>query len=202
LWKADIVIACHNGSSQWSLAAAEALAAECIPLFNSESFLPELLSSPLPGGLSQDIADRYLYYRAEFPRRLEYLLDNLTKERRRIRQIAPCVRRYYDWSIRVEDWIRCFEAADKASPDLRGPTEISRRIDAMFACATTVRKEELMRELEWHVKSRHISWTRYRKYLRSRYIENHRSPIVEFSSRRPTKDRGGPLDVPRPRLQP
>ena len=43
LWEADIVIGCHNGTNQWSMAAVEALAAECVPLFNEKSFFPEML---------------------------------------------------------------------------------------------------------------------------------------------------------------
>ncbi len=183
LWKADIVVACHNGASQWSLAATEALAAECIPLFNSESFLGELLSAALPAGLQPADSNRYFYYRAEFPRRLEYLLDNLDVERKMIRPISAQIRAYYDWDRRVEDWIPCFEAADQASPELRGQTDASRRIDLILATSGSIPKEDLMRELDWHVKSRHISWTRYRKYLRANYVEDHRSPFVTFFAR-------------------
>ncbi len=183
LWKADIVVACHNGSSQWSLAAVEALAAECIPLFNSESFLPELLAAPFPAGLTPALLDRYFYYRSEFPRRLEYLLDNINEERKIIRPIAERVRVYYDWAKRVDDWILCFEAVDRISPELRGQTDVSRRIDAILAEHGSILKEDLMRELAWHVKSRHISWSRYRKYLRSNYLENNRSPFVKFSAK-------------------
>lgn len=183
LWKADIVVACHNGSNQWSLAATEALAAECIPLFNSESFLPELLSAPFPAGLPQALVDRYFYYRSEFPRRLQYLLDNLSEQRRVIRPIAAKVRSYYDWANRVEDWIPWFETADRASPGLRSATLVSRRIDKLMARHGSMLKEDLMRELGWHVKSRHISWTRYRKYLRSRYVEDRSSNVVRFRTR-------------------
>lgn len=189
LWKADIVVACHNGSSQWSLAAAEALAAECVPLFNSESFLGELLGAALPGGLRPALVDRYFYYRSEFPRRLEYLLDNLSEQRRIIRPLAAQVRAYYDWANRVGDWIRCFEAADQASPKLCGPTDVSRRIDTLVADHGSILKEDLMRELGWHVKSRHISWTRYRKYLRSRYIEDPSPLFVRFSARKRSRVR-------------
>jgi hypothetical protein len=180
LWKADIVVACHNGSSQWSLAAAEAVAAECVPLFNSESFLRELLSAAVPGGLPRALVDRYFYYRSEFPRRLEYLLDTLPEQRKIVRPLAAQVRTYYDWANRVDDWIQWFEAVDRASPTLRGPTDVSRRIDALLARDGSILKEDLMRELGWHVKSRHISWTRYRKYLRSRYIEDSSSHVVRF----------------------
>jgi len=181
LWKADIVVGCHNGASQWSLAAAEAVAAECVPLFNSESFFEELLSAALPTGLPLAVRDRYFYYRSEFSKRLEYLLDNLDKERRLIRSIAHQVRSYYDWNNRVEDWIRCIEICDRASPELRGQTDVSRRIDAIISRCGTIPKEELLRELGWHVKSRHISWTRYRKYLRAHYCEDCRSPLAAFS---------------------
>lgn len=189
LWKADIVVACHNGSSQWSLAAAEALAAECIPLFSSESFLGELLGAAFPAGLPPALVDRHFYYRSEFSRRLEYLLDNLSEHRKTIRPIAAQVRVYYDWANRVEDWISCFEAVDRASPGLRGPTDVSRRIDALLAARGSILKEDLMRELGWHVKSRHISWTRYRKYLRSRHAEDSVSRFVRFSARKKTARR-------------
>lgn len=187
LWKADIVVACHNGSSQWSLAAAEALAAECIPLFNSESFLPELLGAALPAGLPPVLQERCFYYRFEFPRRLEYLLDNIAEQRRMIRPIAEQIRLYYDWANRVDDWMPCFDAVDRASPELRSPTDVSRRIDTIMAAHGSILKEDLMRELAWHVKSRHISWSRYRKYLRSNYVEDHQSPFVRFSARSKTR---------------
>jgi hypothetical protein len=184
LWKADIVAGCHNGASQWSLAAAEAVAAECIPLFNSESFFPEMLSAAFPNGLPEGVADHYLYYRQEFTRRLEYLLDNIATERARVRPVAEGVREYFDWDARVDDWIRCFETADQASPQLREQTEITRRIDRLLADRGTMGKHDLMRELRWHVKSRHISWTRYRRYLRACYAEDWRSPFATFSVKR------------------
>src|SRR5262249_37386078 len=39
LWGADIVVAPHTTGSQWSLAVVEAIAADCMPLVNQESFL-------------------------------------------------------------------------------------------------------------------------------------------------------------------
>lgn len=195
LWMADIVVACHTGASQWSLAAAEALAAECVPLFNSESFLGELMSAALPTGLPQAISDRYFYYRSEFPKRLEYLLDNLDAERKLVRPLAAQIRDYYDWDSRVDDWIRCLEQVDRVSPALRGRTDASHRIDAILSAHGSVSKEDLMRQLGWHIKSRHISWTRYRKYLRANYVDDHGSPYATFSVRRKPK-RPAPRPLP------
>ncbi len=184
LWHADIVVGSHNGTNQWSLAIVEALAAECIPLFNQESFLPELLLDALPISYRDEVDGAYFYYRGEFAAKLEGILDNITDHRKRMKRISTKIRKWYSWDSRVGEWIRCLEAADQASPELTAPTGITREMERFIRKKRTCSKEDLLRHLDWHAKSRHISWTRYRKYLRSRFSEDSRSPEVLFSRRR------------------
>ena len=183
LWRADIVIGSHNGTNQWSLAIVEALAAECVPLLNKESFLPEMLLEPLAGRLRHEAEANYFYYRSEFSARVEGLLDHLPVHRKRMAKIGTEIRRSYNWESRVEEWIQFFEAADQASPPLRISTEIAHQLEALIAEKKTCSKQEILRFLKWHPKSRHISWTRYRKHLRSIFVEDDRSSQVRFSSR-------------------
>jgi hypothetical protein len=183
LWKADLVVGCHNGANQWSLAAVEALAAECVPLFNQSSFFPEMLRLAAPHDRHAALLRRYTYYRQTFRERLESLLDNLDEERRRVAELSESVRRFYDWDNRVPDWIRCFEAADAASPSLTERSGVIGAIEGLLCRTGGCTKEAILRHLRWHPKSRHISWTRYRKYLRARYAEDSRSPVVAFTPR-------------------
>jgi hypothetical protein len=184
LWRADIVVGSHNGTNQWSLAIVEALAANCVPLFNQESFLPELLLDPLPASYRDEVEEAYFYYRGEFAAKLEGILDNIEYHRKRMKRISAKIREWYRWGSRVDEWIDCLEAADKASPELMRPTSVTKEIEKLIRKKKTCSKEELLRHLNWHAKSRHISWTRYRKYLRGRFWEDSRSPEVSFSLRK------------------
>lgn len=180
LWKADIVVGCHNGSNQWSLAAVEAVAAECIPLFNKSSFFPEMILEAAPESEREGTSQRYLYYRATFTDRLESLLDNLEEERRRVKPLARKFRRFYDWDNRVDDWIRCFELADDAAPEITERSRAIREIESLLNCRGKCSKEAILQHLNWHPKSRQISWTKYRKYLRKRVAEDSCLPTVVF----------------------
>lgn len=187
LWKADIVVGCHTGACQWSIAAVEAIAAECIPLLNQECFLKEMLLEALPATEHAAALDSYFYYRSNFIQKLENILDGLSAQRERVRRISKWVRTFYDWDRRVFDWVRCFEAADAAANGLRGESNAVGKIDEFVASRGACTKEEILRLLGWHPKSRHISWTRYRKYLRTKYWEDPASPEVTFFKNRAGK---------------
>lgn len=180
LWKSDIVVGCHNGSNQWSLAAVEAVAAECVPLFNKSSFFPEMILEAAPGLKQDAVLQRYLYYRGTFAERLEYLLDNLEEERQRVKWLSRKFRRFYDWDNRVEDWIRCLDLADDAAPEITERSKAIREIEALLKRNGKCSKEAILQHLKWHPKSRQISWTKYRKYLRKRVGEDSRLPLVIF----------------------
>ena len=180
LWKADIVVGCHNGSNQWSLAAVEAVAAECIPLFNKSSFFPEMILEAAPELERDEASRRYLYYRATFTERLESLLDNLDEERRRVKSLGRKFRRFYDWDNRVDDWIRCFDLADAAAPEITERSKAIRDIESLLRRRGKCSKELILKHLNWHPKSRQISWTKYRKYLRRRATEDSSQPTVVF----------------------
>jgi glycosyltransferase involved in cell wall biosynthesis len=181
LWEADIVVACHPGTSQWSLAVIEALASDCIPLFNGEGFLKELLLTPLSLA-ERDIArDRYLYYRSSFCKKLSRLLDNLEAERLHCRSIGKRIRRFYNWEKRIEDWITILDRVDRVSPELKSASCITRKIDGLLKATGACSKQVILQALKWHPKSRYISWTRYRKYLRQRYLEGADTAAVTFA---------------------
>jgi hypothetical protein len=179
LWKADIVVGCHNGSNQWSLAAVEAVAAECIPLFNKSSFYPEMILEAAPE-LKQESLQRHLYYRGNFAEKIEALLDNLETERRQVKLLSRKFRQFYDWDNRVEDWIRCLDFADAASPEITERSRAIREIEALLKQNGRCSKEAILQHMNWHPKSRQISWTKYRKYLRKRAAEDAHLPIVIF----------------------
>jgi hypothetical protein len=184
LWRADIVVGCHNGSNQWSLAAVEAIAAECVPLLNQSSFFPEMVLAATPKYDRRSLAQKYFYYRGAFTQKLEALLDNLEDEKLQIKVLAKRFRRFYNWDNRVGDWINCFELADAASQEITSRSKAMGDIEAMLNTNGKCTKESILQHLEWHPKSRQISWTKYRKYLRRRALEDPKSPIVAFSPRR------------------
>lgn len=187
LWKADIVVGCHNGSNQWSLAAVEAVAAECIPLFNKSSFFPEMLLEAVPDLKQRADLQRYLYYRAAFTEKLEALLDNLEEERQRVKQLSRKFRKFYDWDNRVNDWIRCFDLADAAAPEITERSRAIVDIEALLKQNGQCSKRDILQHLNWHPKSRQISWTKYRKYLRKRATEDSNRPFVMFRESRKTR---------------
>jgi hypothetical protein len=184
LWMADVVVACHTGASQWSLAVVEAIAAECIPLLNKEGFLPELLLEAIPVRQRPEVLARHFYFRSEFGRRLEAILDNLPVERQRIKVLSRHVRRFYDWGNRVDDWIRCLEFADRAAQPPTQSTQVLQKIERLIAQQHSCSKDAILRHLNWHTKSHQICWTRYRHYLRRHFWEDPRLPVVVFADDR------------------
>jgi hypothetical protein len=188
LWKADIVVGCHNGSNQWSLAAVEAVAAECIPLFNKSSFFPEMILEAAPE-MKPEALQRHLYYRGTFTGKLEALLDNLGKERQQVKFLSRKFRRFYDWDNRVKDWIRCFDLADAVAPEITERSKAIREIETFLKLNGRCSKEAILQHLNWHPKSRQISWTKYRKYLRKRVTEDSHLPEVFFDDERKTRCR-------------
>jgi hypothetical protein len=187
LWKADIVVGCHNGSNQWSLAAVEAIAAECVPLLNQTSFFPEMILAATTKREEQTLLRKYVYYRGTFTKKLEALLDNLEEERAQIKSLSRKFRRFYNWDERVKDWIRCFELADAAAPQITERSKAIREIEALLKRNGKCTKESILRHLNWHPKSRQISWTKYRKYLRKTALEDLLSPVVTFSVKKAVK---------------
>lgn len=166
LWKSDIVVGTHNGWNQWSLAAVEAIAADCVPLLNKSSFFPEMVLEAIPELEHAAALHSYFYYRGTFAEKLSALLDNLEEERRRVKSLGRSFRRYYDWDNRVSEWIRCFELADGAAPEVTMRSKAKREIEALLKSSGSCSKNAILHHLKWHPKSRQISWTKYRKYLR------------------------------------
>lgn len=184
LWKADIVVGCHNGSNQWSLAAVEAIAAECVPLFNRASFFPEMILAATPERDRRTLSQKYFYYRGTFTDKLQVLLDNLEEEKEQIKLLSRRFRRFYNWDNRVGDWIRCFELADAAAPQITERSRAIGEIEALLKRNGKCTKEVILRHLDWHPKSRQISWTKYRKYLRKKAIEDPLLPVVSFAEKK------------------
>ena len=193
LWKADIVVGCHNGANQWSLAVVEAMAAECVPLLNRSSFFREMLAHVVPTHKAEAILGRHTYFRSTFPRQLEALLDNLPEERRRFRSLASRIRKFYDWESRVGDWIECFELVDEACGSVTAKSKIIRRLVRYIRKEQHCSKAQILRYLDWHPKSRQIPWSRYRNYLRGIFEEDSTSAEVSFHVRlrhaRPSNER-------------
>jgi hypothetical protein len=93
-------------------------------------------------------------------------------------------REFYDWETRVDDWIRCFDAVDHAAVEIASRTRVVRKIERLVETRSPCSKKAILDHLGWHVKSRHISWNKYRKYLRRRFHEDARSPTVVFTVRK------------------
>jgi hypothetical protein len=187
LWKSDIVVGCHNGSNQWSLAAVEAIAAECIPLLNKSSFFPEMVMEALPEGQQDDTLQRYFYYRSTFAEQLNALLNNLEEERQLVKRLSRRFRHFYDWDNRISDWIRCFDLADAAAPEITAQSKAIQKIEALIKINGRCSKEAILQHMKWHPKSRQISWTKYRKYLRRVTIEDPILPLVVFGNQQTVK---------------
>jgi hypothetical protein len=185
LWMADIVVGCHLGINQWSLAMVEAVAAECIPLLNQESFFPEMILEALPAGEHLRVKQRYFYFRGTFNEKLDVLLDHVDEERERMKFFGRAIRGFYDWDVRAGDWIRCLEDTDALAPQLTERSASLRKIEALLAGRGACTKNEILLHMGWHPKSAQISWTKYRKALKRRWIEDPGSPLVTFRRKPP-----------------
>lgn len=165
LWEADIVIGSHVGCNQWSVATLEALCANCIPLLSSEGFYQEMLEPLIDREDWPGIRDRWFYFRSEFANRLVDVMDNLEREREQARVVGQRARKYYDWKTAAKQWEAVFQSVAQTAPMVGEDSEafngLVRHIRRRGKCT----KAELLREMGWHPKSRHIPWTKYRRRL-------------------------------------
>ena len=179
LWRSDIVLGTHKGSNQWSISTLEAICAECVPLLNREAFFGEMIEPCVPPSERDRFADRNFYFRAEFPNRLLDLLDSLDEEKVRVRELARRARNIYDWRARAADWLSCFRSADAEAPVISARSAAYRKI-VDFIAEGPKSKADILRYMGWHPKSRHISWTKYRRALRTDAVERADGPTSVF----------------------
>jgi glycosyltransferase involved in cell wall biosynthesis len=182
LWNSDIIVGCHNGTNQWSLAAVEALCAECIPLFNKSSFFPEIIAPLESFGNCNSIYDNNFYYRAQFSQKLEWILDNVEEQRKITEILAEKIRKYYDWNSRVDDWIKYIDIVDNASDEITNKSLVYKKMEDIIRHQGKCTQETILKTLKWHPKSRQIPWTKYRKRLRESFLERPEIPYVTFES--------------------
>ncbi len=167
LWEADIVLGMHNGWNQWSLAAVEALACECIPLFSSETFFPEMLENCCTKEEWLDVRRLFLYYRSEFANRLSDLLDDDGEARRLAAKLARRARSFYGWDQRARVWSQCLDLVDSAIPPVTKKSRTAAALVRHVVRCNGCGKAELLRAMEWHIRTRQVPWSRYRKHLRA-----------------------------------
>jgi glycosyltransferase involved in cell wall biosynthesis len=172
LWEADIVLGMHNGWNQWSLAAVEALAYNCMPLFSSEAFFPEMLRNCCADDEWPLVRRLFLFYRSEFTERLSDLLDDDGEARMLTARLARRARTFYAWEQRIQAWSRCLDLVDAAVPSVtaRSKTadELVRHVTRSGGCG----KADLLRAMQWHIRTRQVPWSRYRKHLRANVADN------------------------------
>jgi hypothetical protein len=140
--------------------------------------------APVVSGLRMDsLLRKYTYFRSTFTKQLEAIFDNLPEESRRFRLVASRIRKFYDWESRADAWIECFELVDGACASVTAKSKVIRRLVSYIQNKNQCSKAEILRYLNWHPKSRHIPWSRYRKFLRTRFHEDAASATVTFQGR-------------------
>jgi glycosyltransferase involved in cell wall biosynthesis len=167
LWEADIVLGTHNGWNQWSLAAVEALACECMPLFSSEAFFPEMLRNCCADDEWPLVRRLFLFYRSEFAERLSDLLDDDGEARGLTARLARRARTFYGWEQRARAWSICLDLVDAAVPPVTARSKTAAELVRHVARCGGCGKAELLRAMQWHIRTRQVPWSRYRKHLRA-----------------------------------
>jgi glycosyltransferase involved in cell wall biosynthesis len=182
LRESDIVIAPHR-STHWSMSTLEAICADCVALMNVESFFPEMIE-PLVTSLSRADQARvrkdWFYFRANIVDRLSNLIDNIDEERELARLIGRRARRIYDSSAWVDAWIDMFRQAERGIPEMADRNPSMNKIVNLLRRDGIVSKELILRELKWAPKQRALSWTSFRKRLKSIAQDDSNRPDVIF----------------------
>lgn len=182
LWATDIVVAPHR-ATHWSMSTLEAICAECIPVMNSESFFPEMLSpvlACLPGSIRRHVEARWFYFRQTVVRRIEDVLDNISEEREIARLVGQRAREIYDWRNWTDRWLEFFHDAERRTPPMADRNPSLLKIIHMLHERGTVSKEEILRQLHWAPKQRALAWTSFRKSLHSIASDDPNRPEAVF----------------------
>jgi hypothetical protein len=183
LWESDIVIAPHR-NAHWSMSTLEAISAECIPLMNRESFFGEMIE-PLMRSMSvrekEYIEERWFFYRGSIISQLSALLDNLEKERSLIKKVAKNARSIYESNRLAHIWRQVFREAESEIPIIGESNPSMCKIIEMLEREPMVTKREILRRLRWAPKQRALSWTAFRKQLKSIAVDDSSRPDATFA---------------------
>jgi hypothetical protein len=185
LTNSDLVLAPHR-ATHWSISTLEAICAGCVPLMNVESFFIEMLEpiiGSLPMSVGKHVRGRWFYFRSELKKRLIDLLDNLDEERQIASLIAKGARAIYDWGTWADAWLDIFHEAERHIPLIGARNPSLLRIMRMIELKSMMPKEAILRELGWSPKQRALSWTSFRKHLRSMAPDDSQRPDAIFRHR-------------------
>lgn len=167
LSSSDVVIAPHR-STDWSMSTLEAICAGAVPLMNRESFFPEMFG-PILGmlteGARRHVAERWFFYRQQFRRRFEAILDNIVEEREIAYTVMTAARRVYAPSDRANSWLRTLRDAAGTTPALspRNPSVVKLRRALEERGKMT--REDLLELMRCRPQTRTVAWTSLRRAL-------------------------------------
>ena len=182
LWESDIVVAPHR-STHWSISTLEAICADCVPLMNRESFFLEMFEpifAVLPERARKHVSTHWFYYRGNVVGRLSSLIENLEEERTLARLVGRYARQVYGWDAWIDVWLRLFREAETNTPVMAARNPSMVKIMNLLYRNGSARKDEILRTLRWSPKQRALSWTCFRKLLRSVAPDDSRKAEVIF----------------------
>jgi glycosyltransferase involved in cell wall biosynthesis len=185
LWESDIVVAPHR-ATHWSISTLEAICAECVPLMNKESFFAEMMG-PLISGMAdtekKHIETRWFFHRGSIVNRLSDLLDNLNEDRNIVKRVAEQSRSIYDWGVCAQAWSEMFREVELESPIIAADNPSLLKIIELIKQKGAISKAEILRRFRWAPKQRTLSWTAFRRRLKSIAPDDSSSADVVFKLR-------------------
>lgn len=165
------------------MSTLEAICANCIPLMNKESFFAEMLSpliSELSLGEREHVESRWFYFRGSIVSQLSQLLDNLSEERSIVKRVAAQARATYSWASLAPIWDQVFRDTEREIPMMASNNPSMCKIIKLLHEQGRVSKAEILNGLRWAPKQRALSWTAFRKRLKSIAYEDPLNPEAVF----------------------
>lgn len=169
LWSSDIVV-CPHKSTHWSISTLEAIYTQCVPLMNSNSFFPELMTPVLERldlDVNNHIKTNWFYSNNSLVSKICFLLDNIEKEKNILKDLSQYVKEIYDWNTISDEWIKVFHEVDSKTHIISETNPSYKKILNLIQRDGGISKQEILRELAWGPQSSTLSWTAFRQRLKN-----------------------------------
>lgn len=183
LWECDIVVSPHKATN-WSISTLEAMYSGCIPLLNSNSFFPELvniITENTEANIKEHFREYWFFSKGNLIPKLIHLLENIREEKEIAHELHDPIRAHYDWSVIAKSWIQIFYDIETKTQSIADTNPSFNKILKMVERKGFSSKEEILRELAWGPQSSRLSWSAFRKSLKTLYEEDSLSPEVTYS---------------------
>jgi glycosyltransferase involved in cell wall biosynthesis len=182
LLNSDIVVSPHK-ATYWSISTLEAIYANCVPLMNTESFFPELMCpilDKLNPNEKNNILENWFFSGNDLIDKLCDLMDNIDSQKEMIIKTSNLLQEHYSWKTITNEWHNMIMSLDSTLHKISYTNPSYLKIKRMIEEKGSISKRNILKNLKWGPQSSRLSWSAFRRRLRSEYIDEPNNAVVRY----------------------